>query len=102
MVAEVPKVKKLDGSSLLAKIKLAKEKKAKPQKKLEIKMKKSIPKTESADEKASNSEVAAALSGSDVQVEIHPRHSADLAGSEPDLSTANLSDGASYTEYTAS
>ena len=66
-------------------------------------MKKATPaKAETGDEKASNSEVAAALSGSDVQVEIHPRHPADVAGSEPDLSTANLSDGASYTEYTAS
>lgn len=65
-------------------------------------MKKSTPKGDTIDEKASNSEVAAALSGSDVQVEIHLRHPADIAGSEPDLSTANLSDGASYTEYTAS
>ena len=47
-------------------MKLAKAKKVKPQKKMELKMKKSSPKAETADEKASNSEVAAALSGSDV------------------------------------
>ena len=59
-------MKKLDANSLLAKMKLAKAKKVKPQKKMELKMKKSSPKNETADEKASNSEVAAALSGSDV------------------------------------